>query len=153
MAQNGETRNSDPSGTELIFVLELLAHENMNGGAIVSKRSAIDQAIIYIKSNWRDGKTVKEVANFHEVDAGNLERAFRNRAGVTIKRYVDEQRKKYVLSQLNGKMKLGYEIGAAIGFSEDLSFYRWVKRAFGISFKALRLRIRQNSATRKRNKE
>ena len=102
------------------------------------KLSAMQQAIRDLKSNWRDGKTLKEIADRHRVDAGNLERAFRNQEGMTEKRYVDQQRQKHVLAQLARHTVLGYEIGDELGFRNDLAFYRWVKRAFGISFTELR---------------
>jgi methylphosphotriester-DNA--protein-cysteine methyltransferase len=102
------------------------------------KPTAIERAIKYIKANWRAGKTLKEVAELHGVNAGNLERAFRNREGVTIKYYVDQRRKTYVMAQLKNKTHFGYEIGAELGFANGRAFYRWVKRAVGVSFATLR---------------
>jgi AraC-like DNA-binding protein len=83
---------------------------------------------------------LKEVAELFSVDAGNLERAFHSREGVTVKQFIDQQRKKYVTSRLADKGVRGYEVGAELGFTDDLAFYRWVKRAFGISFVKLRKR-------------
>lgn len=103
-----------------------------------SRTSAIAQAIRHVKSNWQAGKSLKEVAELYRVDAGNLERSFRNREGITVKHYIDQQRKEYVTSRLADKSVRGYEIGAELGFADDLSFYRWVKRAFGSSFVKLR---------------
>jgi methylphosphotriester-DNA--protein-cysteine methyltransferase len=102
------------------------------------KPTAIERAMRYIKSNWQEGKSLKEIADRHRVDAGNLERAFWNQEGMTAKHYVDQQRQKYVLAQLARHTMLGYEIGDELGFRNDLAFYRWVKRAFGISFIELR---------------
>ncbi|MDZ7369487.1 MAG: AraC family transcriptional regulator [candidate division KSB1 bacterium] len=108
----------------------------------MSKPTAIERAIKYIKVNWREGKTLKEVAERCGVDAGNLERAFRNREGVTIKHYVDTLRQEYVLARLADKNVLGYEVGTELGFANDLAFYRWVKRAFGVSLDELRKRAK-----------
>ena len=102
------------------------------------KLTAIERAINDIKSNWREGKTVKEVAGRYGVDAGNLERAFRNREGVTIKQFVDQRRKAYVMARLQNKTRFGYELGAELGFANGRAFYRWVTRAFGIAFAELR---------------
>lgn len=123
----------------------------------MSKNSAIENAINYIKSSWRSGRTLKEIAEFHGVDSGNLERCFRNREGMTVKQFTDQQRKEYVRTALNDKLILGYEIGSDLGFTDDLAFYRWVKRAFGKSFAALRAngaaaRI-QGKVTRKSDKK
>jgi len=107
----------------------------------MSQDSALEQAIEYIQANWKDGKTLKEIADLHRLDAGNLERSFRNRQGMTVKHFLDQRRKEHVASRLADKTLRGYEIGAELGFADDLAFYRWVKRAFGISFAVLRAQI------------
>ncbi len=117
------------------------------------KSSSITQAIHYLQSHWREGQTLKEVAELHRVDAGNLDRIFRNQEGMTIKQFIDQQRKEHVLLRLTNKAILGYAIGAELGFANDLAFYRWVKRAFGVSFSVLRAQMRRPPMTRKRNKK
>ncbi|MCI0690482.1 AraC family transcriptional regulator [candidate division KSB1 bacterium] len=102
------------------------------------KPSAIERAIKYVKANWREGKTLKEVAELYRIDAGNFERAFKNREGMTFKQFVDERRKAHVVSRLTKKSVFGYEIGVELGFADGVAFYRWVKRAFGVTFAKLR---------------
>ena len=85
---------------------------------------------------------MKEVADRYRLDSGNLERAFKNREGVTFKQFVDERRKAHVVSRLTKKTVFGYEIGAELGFADELAFYRWVKRAFGVPFTTLRKRTK-----------
>ena len=104
------------------------------------KQTAIAQAIDFLKTNWLDGKSLKEIAHHHRVDAGNLVRAFRKQEGMTVKQFLDAKRKEHVLARLADKKFLGYAIGAELGFGNDLAFYRWVKRAFGVSFAELRAR-------------
>jgi len=108
------------------------------------KPSAIEQAISHLKAHWRDGKSLKEVARLLRVDAGNLERAFHHHEGETVKHFIDGRRKQHVTSRLADKSVRGYEIGAELGFADDLAFYRWVKRAFGISFAKLRKRAKSD---------
>ena len=110
------------------------------------KSTSIDQAIKYIKKNWRNGKSLKQVAEIHGYDPGNLARSFRNTEGVTVKTYVNRLRKAYVAEQLGSKSPFGYEIGIGLGFVDDLAFYRWVKRAFGVSFEELRKQSRRMNA-------
>lgn len=105
------------------------------------KQTAIARAIDFLKANWLDGKSLKEIAHLHRVDAGNLERAFRKQEGMTVKQFVDQKRKEHVLARLADKKFLGYAIGAELGFANDLAFYRWVKRAFGVSFAKLRAQV------------
>ena len=108
----------------------------------------MEQAIKYIKSSWKDGKTLKEVAELHGVDSGNLERSFRKREGMTVKQFVDQRRKGYVIFKLSDRAVFGYEIGTELGFVNDLAFYRWVKRAFRVSFVELRKTLETKGKTR-----
>lgn len=105
------------------------------------KHSAIARAIDFLKTNWLAGKSLKEIAHHHRVDAGNLERAFRKQEGMTVKQFVDQKRKEHVRARLADKKFLGYAIGAELGFANDLAFYRWVRRAFGVSFAKLRAQV------------
>ncbi len=104
--------------------------------------SIYERAILHIKSHWKLGKSLKEVAEHYRIDAGNLARAFRKREGISIKQFADHKRKEYVLTRLKKGFVLGFEIGAELGFANDLAFYRWVKRAFGVSFAELRKRVK-----------
>lgn len=112
------------------------------------KQSAIAQAIDFLKTSWLCGKSLKEIAHLHRVDAGNLVRAFRKQEGMTVKQFLDAKRKEHVLARLSDKEFLGYAIGAELGFANDLAFYRWVKRAFGVSFAELRSRKSRSRKSR-----
>jgi AraC-like DNA-binding protein len=103
-------------------------------------RTSTDKAIDYIKTNWRRGETLKEVASRFKVDPGNLDRAFRNRYGKTVKAFLDEQRKLYVEQRLRENCTFGYEIANEIGFPTDVAFYRWVRRVYGVSYNEVRRR-------------
>jgi methylphosphotriester-DNA--protein-cysteine methyltransferase len=74
---------------------------------------------------------MQSVSEEFDLDASNLTRRFRNVVGVTPKHFLDKERKRFVLEKLLKRTMLGYEIGAALGFPDDISFYRWVRRAFG----------------------
>ena len=100
--------------------------------------SGIQKAIDYIKANWKEGRTLKEIASIHRIDPGNLARAFRAKEGATFKEYMDGKRKQYVTETLRNSGQFGYEIGADLGFKSDLAFYRWTKRTFGTKFSGLR---------------
>ena len=118
-----------------------------------ARRAAMGRALRFIKTEWRRGKSLKEVAQHYRVDAGNLERAFHRREGVTIKQFIDQQRKNYLLARLADPRIFGHEIGAEMGISKKRAFYRWVQRAFGISFAALRAQVRDNTSTNQYDKK
>lgn len=107
------------------------------------------EAIKYIKTGWKDGKTVTEIAALYRVDAGNLERAFKKAEGVTIGQFISNCRKMYVLKKIQEDHHFGYEIGNELGFADDLAFYRWVRGAFGISWRTLRTKIIEPDNDRK----
>jgi AraC-like DNA-binding protein len=105
---------------------------------ISDPRVRSEEAVQFILNYWKEGRSLKNIAALFNVDPGNLDRQFRRQTGVTVKIYLDEKRKDYVISQIRRNSKFGYEIGHELGFSDDLAFYRWVRRVFGLSLKGLR---------------
>ena len=100
-----------------------------------------DDAIMSIRNQWKRGLTLKAVAAEYGVDPGDLDRVFRRKYGVTAFAYVRSRREAYLLDRLADTEVYGYEIGSELGFFDDWSFYRWVKRGFGISFTRLRSKV------------
>jgi AraC-like DNA-binding protein len=134
-------------------------------GLLMSPKSSItlsptEQAIAHIVTHWLEGKTLKQVAEIYHLDEGNLARAFRNHQSTTVKKYMDLKRRAFVADAILRNGTLGYELAAQLGFPNDISFYRWTKRVFGVSLKHVRRRLlatvdpRISAAhmTRKRNK-
>ncbi len=101
------------------------------------------EAVKFVQSHWKTVQTMKGVAMQYNVDAANLTRCFRHVTGVTPKRYLDNLRRQFVVEQIRRNLPLGYEIGAQLGFENDLSFYRWVKRAFGCPYRELIVDVRK----------
>lgn len=108
----------------------------------MSKTSALASAIAFLKTDWRQGKSLKEVAAMFGIDAGNLDRAFRKQEGVPAKEFINQKRKERLLLLITDHTRYGHEIGTALGFPNGFAFYRWVKRAFGVSFTELRAQAR-----------
>ena len=96
--------------------------------------SKVHSAVRFVISEWKQGRSLKETARLFGVDPGNLARAFKKIRGITPKEYIDRKRIEYVVTVVATDKKYGYEIGAQLGFTSDLAFYRWVKRAFGVPF-------------------
>lgn len=95
------------------------------------------RAIDYLKSNWQRVHTLQDLADDFGIDPANLTRHFRQREGTTPKRFLNGERRKFVMDRVNEGAMLGYEIGAQLGFPDDISFYRWVRREFGIPLREL----------------
>lgn len=103
----------------------------------MSLQSPIDHAIEYTRKSWTKGEKLKEISGKFHVDPGNLARAFRNRYGITIKKFVDNKRRRVVHDLLKRRGIPGYLIAQELGMSEQ-TFYRWVKRVMGRSLRDLR---------------
>jgi len=95
------------------------------------------EAVEFVRLHWKGIRTMQGVAASFRVDPANLTRCFRYETGATPKRFLDDRRKEYVIEHLRRGNLLGYQVGAQLGFGDDLSFYRWVKRAFGLSYRNL----------------
>ncbi|MBI5475812.1 MAG: helix-turn-helix transcriptional regulator [Ignavibacteriales bacterium] len=97
----------------------------------------MQKAVEYIKQNWKEGRSLKEIAKIHKVDPGNLEREFRSKEGITVKHFTDNMKREFLQKLISEDHRYGYEMGLKLGFKNDRAFYRWVKHAFGCSFREL----------------
>jgi len=98
-----------------------------------------DGILVYVNSNWRSGLSLKGIGAHFQIDPSDAEHFFRRMTGTTIKRYVDQLRKQSLAEFLTSERELyGYEIGTAIGFQNEQTFYRWVRRTYGKTYTQLR---------------
>jgi AraC-like DNA-binding protein len=101
-------------------------------------RDHVTQKIVaYVEKHWREGITVKEVAKEFALDPSDANRLFRSVTGKTMARYVREKRKEYLLTRLRTDHCFAYELARELGYQEEHSFTRWVKKAFGMSWTEL----------------
>jgi methylphosphotriester-DNA--protein-cysteine methyltransferase len=71
------------------------------------------------------------------MDASDVDRRFRKVKGMTLKGYLDQLLKERLIGLLGKRRRYGYEYANALKFPSDRAFYRWVRRAFGMSFSQL----------------
>jgi AraC-like DNA-binding protein len=112
---------------------------------MANHRNRAGEVTDYINANWRSGIPLKRMAADFGMDPADMERVFRSATGVTVKRYIDEQKKRHLVRLLKDGNQLGYQIGGELSFRNDEAFYRWVKRVFGVPFKALRGKYPQSA--------
>jgi len=98
----------------------------------------VDRLKEFIRKNLRATLGLKEISTAFGKDPGDLDRAFRNVEGMTIKRYVDIKLKEKLQQRLADGGVKGYEVAKEFEFLSEQSFYRWSKRVFGYSFSNLR---------------
>lgn len=96
------------------------------------------KAIVFLEQNWKEGDSLKEVAKKFDVDQGDLSRDFHKTYGISPKAYINGKRMAYVKERIGRNGLFGYELADELGFPSDASFYRWLKRATGMSFSVFR---------------
>lgn len=72
-------------------------------------------------------------------------RRIRRQTGKTPRRHRDERRKVYVLERVAAEKVHAYDLAVEIGLSDEKSFCRWVKAAFGMSFSQLTRQLCRNA--------
>jgi methylphosphotriester-DNA--protein-cysteine methyltransferase len=98
-----------------------------------SMQNDVTTLVQYIKDNWAQGPSLKHFSAKFTADAGDIERAFRRATGLPVKKYIDLQRHQKLFELIKDTGRYGYEIGRDLGFKNEATFYRWVKRISGFS--------------------
>jgi DNA-binding NarL/FixJ family response regulator len=92
----------------------------------------------YIEKNPSPLVSVKEIGKVLKIDPSDLERGFRRASGMTVKKHIDSMCKKQITKRVQDGVWKGTQLAEEFGFRSDQSFYRWIRRIFGLSFKDLR---------------
>jgi len=108
---------------------------NPEGQAMSRGNDLVEELLEELKARWNEAVTVKELAKLVRLDPSDVERLLRRRTGLTFKQYVNQRRKDLVIQLVMEGQSLGYQIALEIGFREEHSFYRWFKKAFGVTFR------------------
>jgi methylphosphotriester-DNA--protein-cysteine methyltransferase len=103
---------------------------------------------IEIKNSPSD--SLKEMAYIFGIDISNLDRLYRNGTGLTIKKRIDELRVSQFRELIKRKDLYGFEVAEILGFRSSSSFYQWVNRVYGTSFRELSKRKRGASSQKVR---
>jgi len=112
---------------------------------MTDNRALVKETMDYIDSNLKATLPIKRIAAELKSDPADIDRAFRQVTGKTIKRYIDDKCKEKLDKCLMAGSYKGYEIGAQLGFNSDQAFYRWVKRVYSVPFRELKSGKYQNS--------
>ena len=108
-----------------IYRAELKKSENSS--------EAVEKAVMYIKSNYSEkisNKDIASVAGYHEY---HLNRLFIKHTGMTMHRYILETRLEEAKNMLiNSEMKI-YQISEKCGFSSTAHFTSYFSKNFGYS--------------------
>ncbi len=95
----------------------------------------------YIREHLSATLTVKEIASAAKKHPSDISRAYRDRAGRTIKQEIDALLREKALELMSVNRSTAYQIRERLGFPTVRQYYRWVKRVFHISHTALCQRI------------
>lgn len=96
------------------------------------------QAMSYIKRNYRNSITLKDIADYVHLSPNYLSGLFRKTVGITITEYLMSVRMRNAIVYLINSDKTIQEICEAVGYNSYEHFERLFKRRFGISPKEFR---------------
>lgn len=96
------------------------------------------QAMSYIKRNYRNSITLKDIADSVHLSPNYLSGLFCKTAGITITEYLKSVRMRNAIVYLINSDKTIQEICEAVGYNSYEHFERLFKRRFGISPKEFR---------------
>lgn len=122
------------------LVYKLLSFLTVSGQT-AKPRDYIDEAILYITSNFDRRFSVGELAAGLNIDKSYFCRLFKQRQGLTPTEWLTEYRLKKAVSLLQNTDLRIKEIALSVGFDDQLYFTRRFKRRFGTSPTAFRERM------------
>lgn len=96
-----------------------------------SKRTMVEQAKTYIKDNYMENLTVKELASIACVTPGYFSRSFKEETGKTCKTYLTDVRLDAAMDLLLGSDFRLYEISEQIGYNNVRNFEEAFRKKYG----------------------
>ena len=96
-----------------------------------SKRTIVEQAKTYIKDNYMENLTVKDLAAIACVTPGYFSRIFKEETGKTCKSYLTDIRLNSAMDLLLGSDLRLYEISEQIGYNNVRNFEEAFRRKYG----------------------
>ena len=106
------------------------------------QKESVFEAVDCLESHTNSYLTAQEIAYEINTHPSDFTRYFREAKGLTPKKYLDGKLKEQVVIRIKENTTTGKKISSEFGFSSPQSFYRWVKRVCGVSFKELVIQSR-----------
>ena len=143
--------HSEGSQFELIghlyMFMDCLIRSAENSGRVITSRlreSYIREAIAYIESNYQRDITVEEIADALKLNRSYFGKIFRQSTGKSPQRFLMSYRMIKAAEMLVMTKRPVNEIGASVGYENQMHFSRAFKTIYGISPRDWR---RRNSST------
>ncbi len=141
--------NTQPELIHLVlFMLHVLLEEEMQEDAhipfkdMISRREKIRPALEYIDQNFTQQCSVELLAEKCGFVEGYFSKLFKETMGISVKSYIDKQRKYTAEAMLMDKKTNISQVSAALGFSNDSYFYKWFKKHYGVTPQQYRIAVK-----------
>ena len=97
------------------------------------KHRCIYQAVAYIKENYMNDLSVREIADAVHINSAYLGQLFKKKTGITLAQYLANYRVKIAIQYLKGTARSVTEISALVGFHNVQYFSKMFKKQTGCS--------------------
>ncbi len=141
--------NTQPELIHLVlFILHVLLEEEMQEDThipfrdMISRREKIRPALEYIDLNFTRQCSVELLAEKCGFVEGYFSKLFKETMGISVKSYIDKQRKYTAEAMLMDKKTNISQVSAALGFSNDSYFYKWFKKHYGVTPQQYRIAVK-----------
>ena len=135
IVENGEASHFELIGHMYLF-MDCLTRSNENAGKPIISRlreSYIREAITYIEGNCQREITVEEIAEALRLNRSYFGKIFRETTGKSPQRFLKDYRMIKAAELLTSTELPVKEIGASVGYENQLHFSRAFKNTYGVS--------------------
>ncbi|MBQ6972958.1 MAG: AraC family transcriptional regulator [Synergistaceae bacterium] len=146
--------NSEASQFELIghlyMFMDCLTRSAENAGRVITNRlreSYIREAISYIESNYHRNITVEEIAEALRINRSYFGKIFRLSTGKSPQRFIMNYRMTKAADMLMMTRKPINEIGASVGYENQMHFSRAFRNVYGVSPREWRSRHKDKAGS------
>ena len=117
----------------LTFIGIFLKLSNIFCNGKSTRNILVNQAIAYIDNNFRNEIKISDIADYLFINQKHLIHIFKQKTGVTVKQYINQQRINFVKKLLSTYSMSPKEVFLLSGFNDYSAFFRAFKKATGDS--------------------
>lgn len=121
----------------LLTVIQQLT-ENVLESKMTSQEKLVQMAKVYIDNNYQSNLTLQEIAAYLHFGPSYVSRVFKEKVGISLKKYIIQKKLIYAQRQLVKTQKPINQISWEIGYEDYSYFSRLFKKEYGVSPKTYR---------------
>lgn len=114
--------------------------EKVLEGKLTSQEKLVKMAKIYIENNYHKNISLNEIADYLHFGASYVSRVFKEKTGITLKKYIINKKLLYAQKQLANTQKPINQIAHEMGYEDYSYFSRLFKKEYGVTPKIYRIK-------------